>query len=218
MITVENLTTAEQYLAVNVIVRAFSADPAARWLYPDAADYQQYFGRFVRAFAGGAFAYGRVDCVGGDYGAALWLAPGAPTDEAALFSLLQESLDDSRRDEAFALIDEMERCHPSEPHWYLPMIGVDPAKQGCGYGSALLAHALRRCDRDRKSAYLEASSPKSMMLYERHGFERLGTIQVGSSPPLFPMLRTPRRQQPEQQIDSLMRNQMLEGWRSPTAR
>ena len=73
------------------------------------------------------------------------------------------------------------------------MIGVDPAKQGAGYGSALLKHALERCDADDKLAYLESSSPKNLPLYERFGFERLGTIAVGSSPPLFPMLRKSRR-------------------------
>ena len=68
----------------------------------------------------------------------------------------------------------------SEPHWYLPMIGVDPAKQGNGYGSALLKHALERCDGEGKLAYLESSSPKSVPLYQRHGFQLVGTIQVGS--------------------------------------
>jgi hypothetical protein len=48
-------------------------------------------------------------------------------------------------------------------------------------------------DRDHMLAYLESSNPKNIPLYERHGFELLGTIQVGTSPPIFPMLRTPRR-------------------------
>ena len=38
-------------------------------------------------------------------------------------------------------------------------------------------------------ACLESSNPKNIPLYERHGFELLGTIQVGASPPIFPMLR-----------------------------
>jgi len=82
--------------------------------------------------------------------------------------------------------------HPTEPHWYLPFIGVDPARQGNGHGSALMEHALTRCDREQKLAYLESSNPRNIPLYQRHGFEVLGTIQVGSSPPLAPMLRRPR--------------------------
>ncbi len=86
----------------------------------------------------------------------------------------------------------MGKYHPSERHWYLPLIGVDPARQGNGYGSALMEHAVRRCDRDREPAYLESTNPRNIPLYERHGFERLGTVQVGSSPPVYPMLRKPR--------------------------
>jgi ribosomal protein S18 acetylase RimI-like enzyme len=82
--------------------------------------------------------------------------------------------------------------HPSEPHWFLPFVGVDPLQQGKGFGSALLQHTLIQCDRDSKLAYLESSNPKNISLYERHGFEVLGTIQVGTSPSIFPMLRRPR--------------------------
>jgi ribosomal protein S18 acetylase RimI-like enzyme len=86
----------------------------------------------------------------------------------------------------------MGRYHPREPHWYLPLIGVDPACQGGGCGAALMRHALSRCDRDRAPAYLESTNPRNITLYERHGFERLGTVQVGTSPPIVPMLRRAR--------------------------
>ena len=86
----------------------------------------------------------------------------------------------------------MGRYHTSEPHWYLPLIGVDPARQGKGYGAALMRHALAACDRDGMPAYLESTNPRNVPLYERHGFALLGTIQAGSSPPIFPMLRTAR--------------------------
>ncbi|MGH9960925.1 MAG: GNAT family N-acetyltransferase, partial [Pyrinomonadaceae bacterium] len=52
--------------------------------------------------------------------------------------------------------------------------------------------ALIPCDHDQKLAYLESTNPRNIPLYERHGFELLGTIQVGTSPRLFPMLRKPR--------------------------
>jgi GNAT superfamily N-acetyltransferase len=69
---------------------------------------------------------------------------------------------------------------------------VDPGHQGRGHGSALLQHALRRCDRGQAPASLESTDPANIPLYERHGFRVLVTIQVGSSPPIFPMLRAPR--------------------------
>jgi ribosomal protein S18 acetylase RimI-like enzyme len=98
------------------------------------------------------------------------------------------------RDDVFAVFEAMAKYHPTEPHWYLPLIGVDPSHQGKGHGAELMTHALQRCDREQVPAYLEASSPRNISLYRRHGFETLGTIQVGSSPPLVPMLRVPRTQ------------------------
>jgi hypothetical protein len=39
---------------------------------------------------------------------------------------------------------------------------------------------LDECDRKQVLAYLEATSPRDVALYERHGFEVLSTIQVGT--------------------------------------
>ena len=41
--------------------------------------------------------------------------------------------------ELFGLMEEMDRFHPKEPHWYLPMIGTDPVYQGIGFGAAAAA-------------------------------------------------------------------------------
>jgi ribosomal protein S18 acetylase RimI-like enzyme len=193
MIMVTTVPESDQTAAIATIVSAFSADPVARWFYPDLQQCLEQLPSFVKAFAGAAFEHGSADCIDGCSGAALWLPPGVHPDEKALIALLERTIPERHQAEVFALLGQMDRGHPSEPHWYLPMIGVVPSKQGNGYGSALLRHALNRCDGDRKPAYLEASSLESSRLYRRHGFELLGTIQVGSSPPLFPMLRRPRR-------------------------
>ena len=90
-----------------------------------------------------------------------------------------------------AFLEQMEKYQPSEPHWHLPLIGVDPIKQGNGYGSALLQYALDKIDKEGEIAYLENSNPLNTPLYERHGFEVLGTIQVDDAPPMYPMIRYP---------------------------
>ena len=53
-------------------------------------------------------------------------------------------------------------------------------------------YSLEQIDREKVLAHLEVSSPRNVSLYRRHGFAELGTIQVGSSPALIPMLRRPR--------------------------
>jgi ribosomal protein S18 acetylase RimI-like enzyme len=120
------------------------------------------------------------------------LPPGIHPDEESLVAILKSSIAKHRQESAFALFEQMGNYHPEEPHWYLPQIGVDPIHQGRGYGSALMKHALLVCDREKKLAYLESSNPRNLSLYIRYGFELLGTIQVGDSPPVFPMLRKPR--------------------------
>ena len=192
MITVKTVKETDRDKAISAVVQGFSADPVARWTYPDSQQYVEHFPTFVKVFAGAAFEHGTADCVDGYPAAALWLPPTVHPDEKALFTLLQDSVAQRDQAEVFAVFEQMDAYHPAEPHWYLPMIGVDPAHQGKGYGSALLKHALARCDGDGKLAYLESTSVESLRLYERHGFELLGTIQVGSSPPLFPMARKPR--------------------------
>jgi ribosomal protein S18 acetylase RimI-like enzyme len=189
---IKTVTATEEEAAINVVVLAFSADPAARWLYPDSHQYRVNFPNFVRAFGGEAFEQGSAYSIDGCSGVALWLPPDVHPNEEAIAELIQRTVCNQRQEEIFALLEQMGGYHPSEPHWYLPLIGVDPALHGKGYGSRLMVHALSRCDRDKKLAYLESSNPKNISFYERHGFELLGTIQVGGSPPMFPMLRKPQ--------------------------
>src|SRR5262249_3652067 len=189
---VRTATAADEDRAIDAVVLAFSADPAARWTWPDPQEYLSHFPTFVRAFGGRAFQHKTAYCVDGYAGTALWLPPDVHPDEDALVSLLERTAPERIQQEVSGVFEQMERYHPREPHWYLPLIGVDPSQQGKGHGSALMRHALVPCNRDRVLAYLESTNPRNIPLYERHGFELLGTIQVSTSPPIFPMLRRPR--------------------------
>lgn len=189
---IETVAAADQASAIAAVVLAFGADPAARWTWPDPQQYLMHFPSLVEALGGKAFAHGGAYRTDGYAGVALWLPPEVRPDEDALVALLQRTGSASIQKDLFAVFEQMERYHPRDPHWYLPFIGVDPSRQGRGCGSALMKHTLEACDRDHAPAYLESSNPKNIPLYERHGFELLGTIQVGTSPPIFPMLRKPR--------------------------
>jgi Acetyltransferases len=189
---IKTATKSDEAPAIDVVVLAFGADPAARWTWPDPQQYLMHFPRFVQAFGGKAFTHESAYYVDGYAGAALWLPPDVHPDEDVLITLLQRTASEQIQQDVFAVFEEMGRYHPSEPHWFLPLMGVDPFQQGKGYGSALMQHALIPCDRDHKLAYLESSNPKNIPLYERHGFELLGRIQVGTSPTIFPMLRKTR--------------------------
>jgi ribosomal protein S18 acetylase RimI-like enzyme len=189
---VRTTTQADEALAIDTIVLAFTADPMARWCWPRAHQYLTSMPSFTRAFGGAAFSCRSAHCTEDNAGVALWLPPNVHSDEEALGEVLGGTVSTSTRGDLFAVFEQMVQCHPAEPHWYLPVIGVDPAYQGRGYGDALMKHALEQCDRDHAPAYLESSNPRNVSLYQRHGFEAFGTIQVGASPPVVPMLRAAR--------------------------
>ena len=189
---VKTTVSSDEAPAIQALVLAFGSDPAARWVWPDPREYLAHFPAFIQAFGGKAFSHGSAYYADGYAGAALWLPPDIHPDEDALVRLIQGSVAEQLQQDVFAVLEQMGGYHPSEPHWYLPLIGVDPFRQGNGIGSALMQQALVPCDRDKKPAYLESTNPRNIPLYERHGFEVLGAIQVGSSPPIRPMLRRPR--------------------------
>ena len=191
---VKTATSADKAAAVDTVVLAFAADPIARWCWPDAHQYLTAMPRFTVAFGGGAFVHGSAHCTEDLAAAALWLPPSVQPDDQMLGQIVEETSSPAIRSDLFEMLEQMGKFHPHEPHWYLPLIGVDPAHQGRGYGSALLTHALRQCDRDQLPAYLESTNPRNTPLYQRHGFKVIGRIQVGSSPPLVPMLRSARHQ------------------------
>jgi GNAT superfamily N-acetyltransferase len=193
-VTNENIAApADIDRVVATLTLAFTADPIARWMYDDDPHlYLTHFPAFVRAFGGRAFEAGTAHWVKDGIGAALWLPPGVHVDDEALGAVLERTLLPEKCAAIDAVFGQLAEYHPNEPHWYLPLIGIDSLYQGKGYGSALLNRALGQCDRDHVAAYLESTNPSNIPFYERHGFEVLGTTIIASSRSISPMLRRAR--------------------------
>lgn len=188
---IHHATPEDEDAVVQTLTLAFSADPAVRWTWPDPAQFLAHFPRFVRAFGGLAFSQRSAYRTHGNEGAALWLPPGVQPEDEGIDEVLSSCLSSQRLKEVMLVMEQMGDYHPSEAHWYLPLIGVDPFYQGRGHGAALMKDVLRRCDEGGQLAYLESTNPRNIGLYERHGFVVLGRIQQGDSPPIVPMLRRP---------------------------
>jgi len=178
---------------VRALVRAFDADPILNYmLRSDAKRAQAFELTFDVAFRQLSLPYGEawMDEAGDE--AALWTPPGKWNHWAAFrfAPSLARAIGLRRMPKIFPALDRVGRRHPTRLHWYLFAIGVDPALQGRGIGSALLAAVLPRCDADRMPAYLEASRPENVRLYERHGFRVLEEVRMApDAPPLWTMLR-----------------------------
>jgi ribosomal protein S18 acetylase RimI-like enzyme len=191
-VAVRSASRDEESAVSAVVILAFATDPMTRWSLGDAHTYLSVMPDLIRAFGAAAYDSDSAYVTDDFGGAALWLPPGAEPDLETLGRLIRTNADPAILSDVDAIFDAMMGYHPKVPHWYLPLIGTDPARQGQGIGSALMRHALARCDREGAVAYLESSNPRNIPLYRRHGFEVLGTIQAGSSPVLTPMLRPPQ--------------------------
>jgi GNAT superfamily N-acetyltransferase len=180
--------------------RAFFDDPVMCWMLPDAdargRKLHELFSALTRYHHLG---HGGVeiapDGAGGVGGAALWDPPGAwrqrRIDELRAMPGLLLTFGRSLQ-RGLVLEEMMKKAHPEEPHWYLAVIGSDPDVRAKGYGRALMASRLNRCDAEHAPAYLESSNPDNVPYYQRFGFEITGEITPPGGPSLIPMWREPR--------------------------
>jgi GNAT superfamily N-acetyltransferase len=83
----------------------------------------------------------------------------------------------------------IEKVHPTEPHYYLEVLGTRQGQQSKGVGSSVITVVLDRCDQEGLPAYLESSNPQNVPFYARHGFEISGEIDCGKGEPVVTAMR-----------------------------
>lgn len=93
---------------------------------------------------------------------------------------------------ALGVLTRMEKLHPREPHYYLEVLGTDPAHQGKGLGALLMNEVLAMADDEGVGAYLESSKDLNVPYYRRFGFEVVGEIHHRNGPVMWRMWRDPR--------------------------
>ncbi|MEV5757368.1 GNAT family N-acetyltransferase [Streptomyces tendae] len=182
-------------LVVRLLDEAFQDDPVSSWVFPGEEYRRRTHHRLMAAFADAVFADGRVDLTEDGAACALWLPVPADEQTAAedVPAQIREAVDpENERVELIARLTD--GIHPTgRAHEYLWMIGVVPGRQGEGLGTALIESVLDRCDREGLPAYLEASSARGKVLYERLGFEFTGrALDLPDGPRMWPMWREPQ--------------------------
>jgi GNAT superfamily N-acetyltransferase len=174
---------------------AFMEDPVFGWMMPNErrrhARLRRFFAFELRHLV---LPRGSAWTAEGLNGAALVLPPKAWSTPPHLV-MLQGLCFGARVDRPAGLLAQIERRHLREPHYYFAYIGVAPAAQGQGLGSRLMAPTLERCDAEGLPAYLEASSERNAVLYERLGFRLQREVSFAGSPPLRLMVRPPAARQ-----------------------
>jgi GNAT superfamily N-acetyltransferase len=178
------------------LARAFDDDPVMGWLFPDPVRRTRTLPKFFSVHLTKiVLPHGEVYTTGDLDGGALWEPPGKWRLGAwGQVRMLPDfiRLFGRRLGVASRGLNLVEAHHPRELHWYLAVLGTEPARQGQGIGSTLMAPILERCDREGLPAYLESSKESNIAFYGRHGFEVTGEIQLPGGPPVWPMWRPSR--------------------------
>ncbi|MFJ8542535.1 GNAT family N-acetyltransferase [Streptomyces sp. NPDC093586] len=178
-----------------ILARAFDDDPMMRWFFPDGtardAALERYFATiFTRQYV----RHGLCERTGA--AAAFWVpaqARAKAVPDAETVQELQGIL--GERAPLFRDAVEAAAAHtPEEPHWYLAVVGADPAARGQGHGAALLRSGLAQADAEGMPVLLESSKPSNLPFYEHFGFTVREELRLpGEGPVLWAMRREPRR-------------------------
>ncbi|MBV8395423.1 MAG: GNAT family N-acetyltransferase [Actinobacteria bacterium] len=173
---VVRLRTEQLAEASAVLARAFQDDPAWSWVIPDARRREALLPWLFKL----SFEVTDADVwttPGRVLGAARWLPPGraglriGPTLLAFVATPLRLR-DAMGRFLAYGRAVEQMRARVAPgPHWYLAGIGVEPAEQRRGVGSALLRPGLEGAARDGLPVVLLTNAERNLPFYRRNGFE-----------------------------------------------
>jgi GNAT superfamily N-acetyltransferase len=196
--SVRKATLADAPRLAQALASAFQDDPVIAWIFPD----KQCRGRVLPAFMEFrlrklAFPHDEIWMTAGGAAAAVWLPPPgrwqlSQVQRLRLLPALVRFLG-LRTASVLGGLERMEERPPDDrSHWYLFILGTEPAAQGRGLGSALLDHMLARIDADGMPVYLESSNERNLAWYGRHGFEVTGEVVIPGGPRIWPMWREPR--------------------------
>ncbi len=185
--------------ARQTLTRAFLDYPLMKYANAEPSPRQRGVRTLYGAIVRDTLRYGEVHTTAGIEGACCWLPPGVSLPNfvrevrSGMLGLpLGFGWTGFQRLVEFDKVQRrLHAQYAPARHWFLATIGVDPAHQGRGIGSALMAPVLARADEERMPCYLETHTTDNVRLYERHGFRVMEHIENPTSVPLWAMLRSP---------------------------
>jgi ribosomal protein S18 acetylase RimI-like enzyme len=169
--------------AAQVLGRAFHNDPMSKYLVPDDAKRARLLPIFFSIQVRYCLRYGEVYTMPGLDGVACWLSPGATGPTIGRLSRIalrspgirrvpfELGLSGLRRYmDAERYTGDMHKRAAPGPHWYLWIIGVEPACQGKGIGGLLMQPILSRASAQGLPCYLETNNADNVPFYQKYGF------------------------------------------------
>jgi ribosomal protein S18 acetylase RimI-like enzyme len=179
------------------LAAAFDDDPVWRWLVGDRPSFTWRTSQIMRSLTTMHLGTGSVWISPDAQAVGVWAPPNRYRTSNARFLAVAHRFIPAAGVagmKRFADLHTLDTLHPAAPHWYLSVLGTDPAHQGRGLGSAVMAPAMAHADADGVGCYLESSKEGNITFYRRHGFEVTGTYDCddGRGPRLWLMWRNPQ--------------------------
>lgn len=178
------------------LARAFSDDPLICFFLPNEGERPQKMPRLFWLLFKLGLPHGACDVTTGCESVALWRPPNKwhiPFHQYITHGVQFHSVFGTKNGlRVMFAMDHIESRHPKEPHFYLQVIGTDPAKQGEGFGGVVMRRQLAVADARGLPAYLESSKETNIPIYQSFGFELTGEIKLPDGPTLYPMWRKAR--------------------------
>ena len=182
------LTGAQATAGAHLLARAFQDDPLMVYVLPNAQRRKRLlpvlFGVVVRY----CLRYGAVYTTSGLEGVICCLPPGqtATIGRLALISLsdppLQLGLTGLWRFlRASSASDHAHKQAAPGAHWYIWALGVDPVRQGHGFGSQLVRTVLWQARAQSKPCYLDTENPRNVPFYQQYGFRQVSETPIAGS-------------------------------------
>jgi ribosomal protein S18 acetylase RimI-like enzyme len=193
------LTRKDRDAAAAVLGRAFTEYELFRHYFHDKTERRAVADTFSFILLSVSLKYGEVYASSEKLeGVAAWLPPGKATfggwqiiRSVPLSTLFRFGHQGASRLRAYGrYVDKMHRKLVPYPHWYLQVIGVDPAYHGQGFSSRLVRPILECIDRERMPCFLDTNTGKNVAIYRRFGFEVISEDTIpGTELTSFAMLR-----------------------------
>jgi ribosomal protein S18 acetylase RimI-like enzyme len=189
--------------AGDCLARAFADDPVWTGVFPDPQRRPHRLAELFRALVRMHLLGQRPLTTPDLAGVALWRPPGSRArlrDTVRSRFVMPRAVAGFSRDERRRLIGTTRQFEGRraalvpEPHWYLECLGVEPACQGEGIGTALVSRVLDEADAHGAPAYLETETLANVHFYERLGFEVVEQhVAQAVGVPVWLMVRPPQR-------------------------
>ncbi|WP_328407172.1 GNAT family N-acetyltransferase [Nocardia sp. NBC_00403] len=196
---IRRATATDASRIAELIAVAFHSLEVAAWLVPDSGERAHVLPANFGIGIDQALSDGEIHLLDDESGelaatAVWWPQPAGPTSPPGDYTTRLAAACGPATGRFQVLDQRFADSHPhTVAHHYLVYLATRPDLQGRGLGTALLRYHHSHLDNHRVPAFLDASSPISRALYQRHGYECLGApFRLPDGPPMWPMWREPK--------------------------